>query len=59
MANTAKSGVYQTPLNKLFTRQQPKVKAKKNMTKLLLTYAENDKQRIAQLLSVWIDEKAK
>jgi hypothetical protein len=59
MANTAKSGVYQTPLNKLFARQQPKVKAKKNMAKLLLTYAENDNQRIAQLLSVWIDEKAK
>lgn len=50
------SGVYQSPLHKLFTRQQPKVKAKKGMANLLLTYAENDSKRIAQLLSVWMDE---
>lgn len=54
-----KAGIYQSPLSKLFARQQPKVKAKKGMANLLLTYAENDNKRIAQLLSVWIDEKAK
>jgi hypothetical protein len=59
MVHSAKSGAYQSPLGKLFARQQPKVKAKQGMAKLLLTYAENDNKRIAQLLSVWIDEKAK
>ena len=56
MANKAKSGVYQSPLNKLFARQQPKVKAKKNMTDLLLVYAENDSERIARLLTKWMNE---
>lgn len=51
------SGVYQSPLGKLFARQQPKVKAKKSMAKLRLTYAENDSKRIAALLTVWIKEK--
>jgi flagellar biosynthesis/type III secretory pathway M-ring protein FliF/YscJ len=50
------SGVYQSPLQKLFTRQQPKVKAKKGMARLLLVYAENDPKRIAQLLKLWIDK---
>jgi hypothetical protein len=59
MASAAKSGVYQSPLSKLFARQQPKVNAKKGMAKLLLTYAENDNKRIAHLLSVWMDEKGK
>ena len=59
MANNAKPGVYRSPLGKLFARQQPKVKAKKGMAKLLLTYAENDNKRIAHLLSVWMDEKGK
>jgi hypothetical protein len=59
MADVAKSGVYQSPLSKLFARQQPKVKAKKGMANLLLTYAENDRKRIAHLLSVWMDEKSK
>lgn len=49
-------GVYQSPLSKLFKRQQVKVKAKKNMASLLLTYAENDHQRIAHLLKNWLDE---
>jgi hypothetical protein len=71
MANAAKPGTYQSPLpssaslapslplsplGKLFARQQPKVRAKRGMAKLLLTYAENDSQRIAHLLSVWMDE---
>lgn len=55
--NTTKPGVYQSPLSKLFARQQPKVKAKKAMAKLLLTFAENDSKRIADLLSVWMKEK--
>jgi hypothetical protein len=50
------SGIYQSPLQKLFARQQPKVKAKKGMANLLLAYAENDKQRIALLLKKWIEE---
>lgn len=58
MPSGAKSGVYQSPLSKLFARQQPKVRAKKGMANLLLTYAENDSQRIARLLSVWMDEKS-
>ena len=56
MANNAKPGVYRSPLGKLFARQQPKVKAKKGMANLLLTYAEHDHQRIAQLLKRWVEE---
>jgi hypothetical protein len=56
MASVAKPGVYQSPLGKLFARQQPKVKAKKGMANLLLTYAENDSKRIAHLLQRWMDE---
>jgi hypothetical protein len=52
------SGIYQSPLGKLFARQQVKVKAKKRMTSLLLTYAEHDHQRIAQLIQHWIDPKS-
>ena len=55
--NTTKPGVYQSPLSKLFARQQPKVKAKKALAKLLMTYAEEDNKRIAHLLSIWIDQK--
>lgn len=51
-----KSGIYQSPLNKLFARQQPKVKAKKGMSNLLLAYAENDSKRIAHLLKRWMEE---
>ena len=51
----ADPGVYQSPLGKLFARQKVKVKAKKNMTELLLTYAEHDHQRIAQLIQHWIE----
>jgi hypothetical protein len=59
MVKSVKPSVYQSPLSKLFARQQPKVKAKKGMSNLLLTYAESDSKRIAHLLSVWIDEKRK
>jgi hypothetical protein len=59
MANSDKSGIYQSPLSKLFARQQPKVKAKKGMANLLLMYAENDSERIAHLLSLWMDETSK
>jgi hypothetical protein len=56
MTNGFKPGVYQSPLSKLFARQQPKVKAKKGMANLLLAYAENDSKRIAHLLQRWMDE---
>ena len=56
MAGGTKSGVYQSPLSNLFARQQPKVRAKRGMSKLLLTYAENDNKRIADLISKWINE---
>ena len=56
MANKAKSGVYQSPLGKLFARKQPIVKAKKGMANLLLTYAENDYKRIAHLIDKWMNE---
>jgi hypothetical protein len=56
MANSPKSGVYQSPLGKLFARQQPKIKAKRAMTQLLLTYAENDSKRIALLINKWMNE---
>lgn len=56
MASGAKPGVYHSPLSKLFARQQPKVKAKRGMAKLLLTYAENDNKRIADLISTWMNE---
>ena len=58
MTSVTKPGTYQSPLGKLFARQQPKVKAKKGMSNLLLTYAENDSKRIAHLLSVWMEEKS-
>lgn len=57
MANSDKSGIYQSPLSKLFARQQPKVKAKKGMANLLLVYAENDSERIALLLTKWMEEE--
>jgi hypothetical protein len=57
MANSDKSGIYQSPLSKLFARQQPKVKAKKGMANLLLVYAENDSERIALLLKKWMEEE--
>lgn len=56
MTVKAKKGVYQSPLTKLYARQQPKVKAKKGMARLLLAYAENDPKRIADLLKKWLDE---
>jgi flagellar biosynthesis/type III secretory pathway M-ring protein FliF/YscJ len=58
MANSDKSGIYQSPLSKLFARQQPKVKAKKGMANLLLMYAENDSERIALLVKKWMEEEA-
>ncbi|MFT2091561.1 hypothetical protein [Paraglaciecola sp. 2405UD69-4] len=51
-----KKGVYQSPLSKLYSRQQPKVKAKKGMARLLLVYAENDPKRIAALIQKWMKE---
>jgi hypothetical protein len=56
MTSSAKTGVYQSPLGKLFARQQPKVRAKKGMANLLLTYAENDSKRIAHLINKWMNE---
>ena len=55
MVNKSKRGVYQSPLTKLFTRQQPKVKAKKSMASLLMTYAEGDSKRVASLIKTWLD----
>jgi hypothetical protein len=56
VASAAKPKPYQSPLGKLFTRQQPKVKAKLGMAKLLLTYADNDSKRIAHLINKWMNE---
>ncbi|MDP5032344.1 MAG: hypothetical protein NWQ54_20195 [Paraglaciecola sp.] len=55
------NGVYQSPLNKLFVRQQPKVRAKKRMAALLLAYAGHDHKRIAALIKDWLqaDERTK
>lgn len=54
------NGVYQSPLSKLFARQQPKVRAKKAMAALLLVYAEQDHRRIALLIKDWLkDNKPK
>lgn len=50
----SKSEVYQSPLSKLYAKQQPKVKAKKTMRNLLMTFAENDHQRIAKLIKSWL-----
>ena len=49
------AGVYQSPLTKLFKRQQVKVKAKDRVARLLLTYAENDHKRIALLIQRWLE----
>ena len=56
MVNSPKSDIYQSPLGRLFARKQPKVKAKRGMAKLLLTYAENDSKRIAHLINKWMNE---
>jgi hypothetical protein len=56
MVSDKKSGVYRSPLSKLFSRQQSKVRAKKTMADLLLVYAENDHKRIAHILKTWMDE---
>jgi hypothetical protein len=56
MVRSAKSGVYQSPLGKLLTRQQTKLKAKQSMAKLLLIYTKNDNKHIAHLISQWINE---
>ncbi|MCF2949917.1 hypothetical protein L0668_17490 [Paraglaciecola aquimarina] len=48
-------GVYHSPLSKLFARQQPKVKAKKGVARLLMAYAEGDTQRIASLIKTWLE----
>jgi flagellar biosynthesis/type III secretory pathway M-ring protein FliF/YscJ len=55
VAEKAKSSAYyQSPLTKLFARQQPKVKAKKRVSALLLNFAENDHKRIAELIKQWM-----
>ncbi|NCP63977.1 MAG: hypothetical protein GW763_04630 [Paraglaciecola sp.] len=55
MAEKAKPrAYYQSPLTKLFARQQPKVKAKKRVSALLLNFAENDHKRIAELIKKWM-----
>jgi hypothetical protein len=53
------SAYYQSPLTKLFARQQPKVKAKKRVSALLLNFAEHDHKRIAELIKEWmqVDEQ--
>lgn len=51
-----KSDVYQSPLTKLYAKQQKKVKPKKGMRNLLMAYAENDYQRIAKLLQYWLQQ---
>lgn len=51
----ANSGVYQSPLSKLFSRQQKKVRAKKGMARLLMTYAEGDTKRVASLIQTWLE----
>jgi predicted transcriptional regulator len=43
-------------LHKLFSRQQPKVKAKKNMARLLCQFAEEDHLKIAKLIQAWLDK---
>ncbi len=58
MPNKVRQTTYKSPLAKLFARQQPKVNAKKNMGKLLLTYAEQDHTRIAELLKRWVEQPA-
>ena len=41
-------------LHQLFTRQQAKVKAKKNMARLLCQFADEDHLKIAQLIQAWL-----
>lgn len=43
-------------LQKLFVRQQPKVKAKKNMANLLCQFAEDDHKKIAKLIQAWLEK---
>ncbi|WP_416304945.1 hypothetical protein [Neptunicella sp. SCSIO 80796] len=48
-----------SPLNNLFARQQPKVKAKPDMARLLTCLAEEDHKRIAQLIQKWLNDSDK
>ena len=45
-----------SPLNKLFVKQQPKVRASRKKAALLKTFAEHDYQRIATLIQKWLEE---
>jgi hypothetical protein len=45
-----------SPLQILYAKQQPKVKANHQMTQLLKAYAGNDHKRIALLLSKWLKD---
>lgn len=58
-AKKTETGVYQSPLSRLFKRQQPKVRAKKRMAALLLAYAEQDHRRIALLIQTWLNAEKK
>jgi hypothetical protein len=57
MSSSKTLGIYHSPLNKLFARQQPKMKVNKRMAKLLLIFSEQDHKRIAVLIQTWLDEK--
>jgi hypothetical protein len=45
-----------SPLHSLFSRQQPKVKAKKNMARLLCQFAEQDHLKMAKLIQAWLEK---
>jgi hypothetical protein len=57
MSSGKTPGNAHSPLNKLFARQQPKMKVNKRRTKLLLVFSEQDHKRIAALIKKWLDEK--
>jgi len=57
MSSRKTPGVYHSPLNKLFTRQQAKMKVNKRMAKLLLVFSEQDHKRIAVLVQKWLNEQ--
>lgn len=43
-------------LHSLFSRQQAKVKAKKNMARLLCQFAEQDHLKMAKLIQAWLEK---
>lgn len=55
--NSAPKSTNNSPLHRLFVRQQRKLRCSLRTTKLLKTFAQNDNQHIAQLIKQWLNDE--